>query len=215
MSMSSPDYELKRLVLDAMVPELASNGFRCVIHPKQDTLPAFLQDFQPDMVAYRRDKNLAFEVIAQTSPSRLGNRVLRERFSGHPDWELRFLYAPPVDSGSNVPVASKQTIAEHLDRFDASLDAMGFTAALLTGWALFEAAARALLPSSLTRPQPPANLIEILASDGYVTPDEADRLRRLSRTRNQVAHGRLDLTPSRDDVTLLIAITRSILELAA
>ena len=92
---------------------------------------------------------------------------------------------------------------------------MGLTAALLTGWAVFEAAARALLPSSLIRPQPPARLIETLASEGYVTPDEADMLRRISRTRNELAHGRLDLTPSRDDVAMLIAVTRSMLEPAA
>jgi uncharacterized protein YutE (UPF0331/DUF86 family) len=89
---------------------------------------------------------------------------------------------------------------------------MGPTAALLTGWAVFEAAARALLPSSFPRPQPAARLIETLASEGHVTPDEADRLRGISRTRNEVAHGRLDLTPSRDDVAQLIAMTRSILE---
>jgi hypothetical protein len=89
---------------------------------------------------------------------------------------------------------------------------MGPTAALLTGWAVFEAAARALLPDSLKRPQPPARLIEALASEGYIMPDEADLLRRLSRTRNEVAHGRLDLTPSADDVALLIAVTRSMLE---
>jgi len=215
MSMSLPDYELKQSVLDAMVPELASDGFRCVIHPKRDTLPTFLQEYQPDMVAYRRDKNLAFEIMAQTSAARLKERALRERFAGHPDWELRFVYAPPVNSDANVPVASKQTISDHLDRLDASVDAMGLTAALLTGWAVFEAAARALLPSSLTRPQPPAHLIETLASEGHVTPDEADMLRRLSRTRNQVAHGRLDLTPSRDDVALLMGVTRSILEATA
>jgi hypothetical protein len=141
--------------------------------------------------------------------------MLRERFAGHPDWELRFVYAPPVNSDANIPVVSKQTVSEHLDRLEASVEAMGLAAALLTGWALFEAAARALLPSSLTRPQSPARLIETLASEGYVTPDEADMLRRVSRTRNEIAHGRLDLTPSRDDVALLIAVTRSVLEPAA
>jgi hypothetical protein len=215
MSVSQSNYDFERSVLDTMMPELEADGFRVVIHPKQDTLPLFLQGYQPDMVAYKDTKNLAIEITAQapaTPASRLKERLLRERFAGHPDWELRFVYAPPLSSDANIPAVSKQTVSEHIDRLDASMDAMGPTAALLTGWAVFEAAARALLPSSLTRPQPPARLIEALASDGYVTPDEADMLRRLSRTRNDVAHGRLDLTPSRDDVALLIAVTRSLLE---
>jgi hypothetical protein len=218
MSMSLSGYDLERAVLDTMVPELEADGFRVVIHPKQETLPTFLQGYQPDMVAYKDNKNLAIEIAARAPAapdSKLKERVLRARFAGHPDWELRFVYAPPFNSDANIPVVSKQTVSEHLDRLDASVDAMGLTAALLTGWAVFEAAARALLPSSLTRPQPPARLIETLASEGYVTPDEADMLRRLSRTRNAVAHGRLDLTPSRDDVASLIAVTRSILEPAA
>jgi hypothetical protein len=213
--MSLSGYDLERAVLDTMVPELEADGFRVVIHPKQDTLPTFLQGYQPDMVAYKDNKNLAIEITGRTPSnpaSKLKERVLRERFADRPDWELRFVYAPPVNSDANIPLVSKQTVSEHLDRLDASVDAMGLTAALLTGWAVFEAAARALLPSSLSRPQPPARLIERLASEGYVTPSEADMLRRLSRTRNEVAHGRLDLIPSRDDVALLIAVTRSILE---
>ena len=213
--MSLSGYDLERAVLDTMVPELEADGFRVVIHPKQDTLPTFLQGYQPDMVAYKDNKNLAIEITGRTPSnpaSKLKERVLCERFADRPDWELRFVYAPPVNSDANIPLVSKQTVSEHLDRLDASVDAMGLTAALLTGWAVFEAAARALLPSSLSRPQPPARLIERLASEGYVTPSEADMLRRLSRTRNEVAHGRLDLIPSRDDVALLIAVTRSILE---
>ncbi len=209
---------LEQAVLDTMVPDLEADGFRVVIHPKRDTLPAFLQGYQPDMVAYKDNKNLAIEITGRAPAahtSKQKEHLLSQLFAGHPDWELRFVYAPPINSDANIPAVSKQTVSEHLDRLNGSLDVMGPTAALLTGWAVFEAASRALLPSSLTRPQSPARLIETLASEGYVTPDEADTLRRLSRTRNEVAHGRLDLTPSRDDVEMLIAVTRSILEPAA
>ncbi len=212
MSMSPSGYELERVVLDTMVPGLEADGFRVVVHPRRDTLPTFLQELQPDTVAYKDTRNLVIEVMAQSHASRTKERVLRERFKEHPDWELRLVYAPPASPDADIPVISRQTVSEHLDRLDASAEAMGPTAALLTGWAVFEAAARTLFPSSLTRPQPPARLIETLASEGHVTPDEADLLRRLSRTRNEVAHGRLDLTPSREDVALLTAVTRSILE---
>jgi hypothetical protein len=164
------------------------------------------------MVAYKGDRKLAIEIEPRAPTSDITERSLRDRLAEHPDWELRVIYAPPLNSDADIPVVSRQTVVEHLDRLDGSVDAMGPTAALLTGWAVFEAAARALLPSSFPRPQPAGRLIETLASEGHVTPDEADLLWRISRTRNEVAHGRLDLTPSRDDVAQLIAMTRSILE---
>jgi hypothetical protein len=213
--MSSTGFDLERAVLDIMVPQLEADGFRVVIHPKRDSLPEFLQEFQPDMVAYKTNKNLAIEITSQNPNAERKEKALRERFAEHPDWEFRFVYAPPISSDADIPVVSKQAISKHLDHLAASVDAMGLTPALLTGWTVFEAAARALLPSTFTRPQRPARLIETLASEGYVTPDEADMLRRLSRTRNEVAHGRLDLMPSHDDVALLISVTRSLLDTEA
>ncbi len=82
-------------------------------------------------------------------------------------------------------------------------------------WAAFEAAARRLTPAALARPQNPARLVEAMASEGYVTPDEADVLRHVGRARNEVAHGRLDLPVSREQVESLIAITRTVLRLDA
>ncbi len=215
MSTSLSGYEFERTILDAMVPELEADGFRVFIHPMKDVLPTFFQGYQPDLVAFGRDKNLAIEIKAETTvaPSwKAKEHALHERFAEHPGWELRVVYARPANTDADIPAVSTQTVSEHLDRIGTSVDAMGSTAALLMCWAVFEAAARALLPASLARPQPPARLIETLASEGYITPDEADELRRLSRTRNAVAHGRLDLTPSPDDVERLIAVTRSMLE---
>jgi uncharacterized protein YutE (UPF0331/DUF86 family) len=50
-----------------------------------------------------------------------------------------------------------------------------------------------------------------LAGEGYITPDEADIIRQVSRFRAQIAHGRLDLVPTREQVDGLIRITREML----
>ncbi len=68
------------------------------------------------------------------------------------------------------------------------------TTALLSAWAIFEAAARTVAPDLSRRL--PSRLIEGLAGGGYITPDEADMPRELSRVRSDVSHGRLDLTPT-------------------
>jgi hypothetical protein len=78
MSMSLSGYELERAVLDTMVPELVAEGYRVVIHPKRDMLPTFLRGYQPDMVAYKDNKNLAIEIKAQSPVARVKERVLRE-----------------------------------------------------------------------------------------------------------------------------------------
>ena len=65
MSASLSGYALERAILDTMVPELEADGFRVVIHPKQDTLPTFLQGYRPDMVAYKENKKLAIEIAAR------------------------------------------------------------------------------------------------------------------------------------------------------
>jgi hypothetical protein len=44
----------------------------------------------------------------------LNERALRERFAGHPDWELRLVYAPPFSSDANIPAVSKQTVLSTL-----------------------------------------------------------------------------------------------------
>jgi uncharacterized protein YutE (UPF0331/DUF86 family) len=63
----------------------------------------------------------------------------------------------------------------------------------------------------MQRAQTPIRLLKALASDGYITPDEADMLRQLGRIRKEVAHGRLDLKPVREKVERLLSITRTLL----
>jgi uncharacterized protein YutE (UPF0331/DUF86 family) len=79
---------------------------------------------------------------------------------------------------------------------------------------VFEAAARGLIPGNLGRPQTPERLLEILASEGYITPGEADALRTLGQLRNDAAHGRLDAAITRDQLADLVSVTRTLLELS-
>ena len=77
-----------------------------------------------------------------------------------------------------------------------------------------EATARLAEPLNFTRPQPSARLVEFLASQGYVTPDEAGLLRSLGRLRNAASHGSLDLSVDRQSLVKLVAITQGLLDMA-
>ena len=80
-------------------------------------------------------------------------------------------------------------------------------------WSTFEAIGRALLPARLGRPQTPARLVEVLASDGIVTPQEAEVLRRASAIRNVVVHGGIDTVVDDQLLGEVIAILMTLAEI--
>ncbi|WP_254070348.1 hypothetical protein [Acidisphaera sp. L21] len=211
--MSSYSSQREDAVFQAVVPQLEAEGFSVFLHPSASMLPAFLQGYRPDAIAYKGDRKMAIEITARTQNDGSKLKRLREALQAHPEWELQVFYAPPLRNEDAIPASSRETIEEHLQRIEGSLEAMGTTAALLLAWATFEAAARRLVPDGFAQPQSPSRLIEVLASQGYVTPDEADTLRGLIQIRNAAAHGRLDLTTTRSQVEDLVGVTRTILAL--
>jgi uncharacterized protein YutE (UPF0331/DUF86 family) len=211
--MSSYSSSREEAVLETLLPQLEAEGFEVFVHPSRAMLPVFLNTYQPDAIALKGDRKVAIEVTSPTGESQKKVEYLSKLFSEHADWELRIVYAPPRTNDEIIPVASAEVIEEHLVRIEHAFDVMGPASALLTAWAVFEAAARSLIPVDLERPQAPARLLQTLASNGYVTPDEAAMLRRLGQIRNGVAHGRLDITPTREQVEGLIDVTRTLLRL--
>ena len=212
--MSTFSSAMEEAALRTVVPSLEAEGFQVFVHPSRQMLPAFLSKFRPDAIAIRPDKKLALEVMggsASSNDQRHRTRLLRAMFAKHPDWELRVVYVPGSEPVEIIPVSSREAIESYLVHVERSFEGMGPAAALLAAWAAFEAAARALSPEALGRPQPAARVIEALAGQGHITPDEADLVRHLSRMRAQIAHGRLDLVPAREQVGKLIGITREML----
>jgi hypothetical protein len=209
--MSSTYGQLEAAVLETLRPQLEADGFEVFLHPSRSMLPPFLRTYQPDAIAIRGDKKIAIEVTSYGGQLEEKLENLRELFSERADWELRIAYAPSRVPDISVP--PREVIEEHLNRIPAAFDTVGPTASLLLAWSVFEAAARSLMQNDLGRPQAPARLLEVLASDGYIAPGEADVLRRLGRLRNEAAHGRLDVVLTRDDLAELVQITRTILEL--
>lgn len=212
--MSASSSRIEEAALQAVVPSLEAEGFQVFVQPTRRMLPSFMERYQPDAIAVRPDKKVALEVLAnsaQTGGYRERVTRLQAMFADHPDWEFRVIYAPESDAAEDIPVSPREAIEELLARVEAAYDAMGPAAALLAAWAAFEAAARALAPNVYGRPQPTSRLIEGLAGEGYITPDEADIIRQVSRFRVQIAHGRLDLVPAREHVGGLIRITREML----
>jgi hypothetical protein len=212
--MSSTHVQSDAAILQMLVPGLEAEGFRVFMHPAQSFLPPFMQGYQPDAIATKGDRKIAIEVTSGPGAANRRLQDLQRMFASHTDWELRVIYAPRQQTDQAIPVSSQAVIAENLDRLLTVYDQAGAIPALLMGWSIFEAAARSLAPETLERPQTTGRLLEALASDGSITPDEADGLRQIARLRNEAAHGRLDVTVAREQIEALASVTRTLLELS-
>lgn len=204
----------EQAVFQTLLPQLEAEGFHVFVHPSKTMLPPFMKVYRPDAIAYKGDRKLAIEVVGDTPGLDLKAQRLVELFTSHPEWELRFVHASPRQRENAIPVTSKENIEASLQQIESSLDIMGSSAALLYGWAVFEAAARSLTQEALDKGRASSSLLEKIASEGYITPDEADALRRTNRIRNEIAHGRLDLKPDLSEVKSLLRVTRTLLALS-
>jgi uncharacterized protein YutE (UPF0331/DUF86 family) len=200
-------------LLESMVPRLASEGFEVFIHPSPSILPPFMRDYRPDAIALRADKKIAIEIKRSGKGSASQARQLKKLFSEHKEWELRFYYAEPRSAHSGIEVESLPAIQSVVEELRKLRDANLTLSALLVGWSALEAVARALLPQRLVREQTSIKLIEALASEGWLTPDEADDLRGIATLRNAAAHGQLTVPIDTKHIDELMAILQTLTEL--
>jgi uncharacterized protein YutE (UPF0331/DUF86 family) len=201
-------------VLQQVIPALQEDGYTVYREPSRQLLPSFMQGYRPDAIALRQDKNLAIEVLIERPNAREKENRLKERFKDRADWELRIYYARPSSRSPGLPLMPSETIDGSVASVEALAQAGQIKAALLIGWATFEALARTVSPDKFTRPQTPARLIEVLATEGAITPSEADVLRQLANSRNRLVHGALDQPVTSADVQNLIAILKTLRRLA-
>ena len=173
-----------------------------------------MKGYQPDAIALKPDRKIAIEVKASRTGAAKQAQVqdMRALFDGHPEWEFRLVYAPPSSRAPDIATEPKTVIEANLNRLTAIYDQSGPVPALLSGWSVFEAAARLLTPDDLGRAQTPSQLLQRLALDGAITMDEADRLRQLGPVRNEAAHGRLEIAFSREDLLGMIEVIRTLLD---
>jgi uncharacterized protein YutE (UPF0331/DUF86 family) len=169
-------------------------------------LPAFLREIRPDAIALSEKKNLAIEIARDTSEARQHLQQLSSQIRGQPKWELRVFWVSPTASRATFTVQPLANLRERIEEAKKLLAEGHRGSALLIGWATFEAICRALMPGSFKFPQTPARLVEVISSEGYITPDEADRIRFLAQARNGFIHGNLDIPMDTEEIAFFIEL---------
>jgi len=204
--------EQEAAILESVLPQLQSEGFEVFAHPSTRMLPPFMHGYIPDAIALRGDRKLAIEVTSEASQSKERLSKIQALFSGRNDWELRVYWVSPSKGPRPVERVDRRTIDHSLASIEELSQTGKTSPALLMAWATFEAIGRALLPDAFVRPQTPGRLVEVLAAEGHLTPDEADDLRRLAELRNRLIHGGLALNVSAQDIVKFLT---SLKQLAA
>ena len=200
--------------LQILVPRYEAEGFSVFLHPAREMLPPFMRGYRPDAIAVKDGKRIAIEIKRDVTRQAPQMEQLQQIFSKHPEWELRVYYIPARPEEEDIQAPDLPDIDAALAEVDQLKRSGHLHAALIMAWAALEAAGRAVLPEDLARPQPGNKLIEILASEGVVTPTEADSLRKLISLRNAATHGDFAVPITEQEVAQVVAAASLIIGMA-
>ncbi len=201
--------------LQTLVPGYEAEGFSVFLHPGREMLPKFMHGYRPDAIAIKGNKKIAIEIKGHAGGRSAHIEQFQKAISEHPDWELRVYYIPDRSDNQHLNPPSPAEIDTALAEVSQLKQDGHLRAALLMAWAGLEAASRALLPDRLGRAQTLGSLVEVLASEGIVTPNEADELRRAYSLRNAAAHGNFAAPITEAEVDRVIAAARLIKTMAS
>jgi uncharacterized protein YutE (UPF0331/DUF86 family) len=193
-------------VLQRLVPDLQAEGYEVYIHPNRALLPTFLKSYEPDAIGLRDDHNLAIEVTRKSPDAQKRVERIVHLFKGRTDWELRIVWITPATSTKTMQLQTVSTIRKRLKEIRELADGEHYGPALLLAWATVEATARLLASKHFERPQTPGRLVQVLASEGILTPTEADDLRALADKRNKFIHGELQTRITRAEIERIASI---------
>ncbi len=173
-------------------------------------LPPFLGSYIPDAIALRDDKNLVIEIKHRSQRAESTLKDLAKRFEGQNRWEFRVVWVNPSEAHDGPAPQSREAIMVRLKEISKLLDSGFVEPAMLTCWATFEAIGRKLMAREFSRPQTPGRLVQVLATEGLITPDEADTLRELAEIRNRFVHGELNVAMTRAQIESFVKILSSL-----
>jgi REase_AHJR-like len=197
-------------MLETIRPRFEAEGFDVFLHPSPSILPPFMKDYRPDAIAIGPQKKIAIQVVRPVENAEKITQ-LQKLIDQHSDWELHVVRVPP-GAPKVIDVASRSSIDGAIGRVLELRNGGQLVPALVMSWAVVEAIGRALLPEKFGRPQTPGRLVELLAYEGYLAPDDADGVRPLIALRNEAVHGALNTAVDGPAVDQFIAILRKLAE---
>lgn len=210
------EQELKKL---AGVYE--GQGYKVIVRPKPEDLPAFAKDFKVEILAGRADEGVLVSVKKNRQEMEADKDMpgYAEITSEHPGWRYDFAILEGEEPWARELRGALDFSGEDVIRTLGEAEEMvrmGFTrAAVITAWSALEAAMRMRLRAS---GEPagwgttPRQMLNELYSSGILQGDEFARLEGLSQVRNQIVHGFASPTSDAEMVTFMANLARRLVD---
>ncbi|MBK1793275.1 hypothetical protein JHL21_02045 [Devosia sp. WQ 349] len=193
--------------------EWQARGFDVQVEPRSFSgLEDVFRYYQPDLIATKGNEKFAIEVKSKGVKSNPGAEQNLERvrslFERHPDWKFQVVYYGQAQD--DLPKLALDQLQVEFQAVDA-ISSVDPRLALIKLWSLAEALVRTIYPSHTQRPQSPGRLVELLAGQGDILPEQAAQMRAMAAKRNRFVHGDLTVSVTVQDVADMKAILLELL----
>jgi Holliday junction resolvase-like predicted endonuclease len=193
-------------------------GYRVMVEPRGDCLPAFALGLDIDLIATKPGEAVVVEVKQNRSELDRDRQLtsLANLVNAQPGWGFDLVIIDPETPVEKLLPRSQEPSTEQIQQMLARAEQLlagdELPLACIVAWAAAEATMRAIkLSGAIAGRSEPAELMRTLYAHGDVTPAEFQQLREAFNHRTQAVHGLL--TPDLDESSVrgLIDITRRML----
>ncbi len=181
-------------------------GYTFQANPSHEALPSFLSNYRPDAIAVKGDEKVIIEVKSRkTRASEFLLSELQKRISQEKDWRLDVVYASmsPEDS-LNISIPQLERINQQLKEIEELTTKGHVRAAFILSWSLLEAALNRLNADEINHARNPGQVVQALATRGFLDRGAEQILRQLAQLRNRIVHGDLDANAEQKDVAQVL-----------
>jgi HEPN domain-containing protein len=205
--------------LEHVANRYRQQGYKVILDPGPDDLPAFARDFKVEILATRPDGGVL--VSAKGSSFEFENNPDLSRYAdfieNQPGWRYDVFVLgppPPVPGPSEVADASEEEISRALADSERLLEAGFRPQAITSAWAALESAMRHKLRAmgdDAGWGTSPGTMLNELVSSGVLSRGEFRDLEGISRARNMIVHGFSAPETGHGAVTFVSDIARRLL----
>ncbi|MGE0561596.1 MAG: hypothetical protein AB7O47_07255 [Flavobacteriales bacterium] len=192
--------------------EYKNKGYEVIIEPRSSlTVPNFIKNFQPDLIALSETDNVVIEV--KSSESKTDFKSLEELaniVNSKENWRFELVFTNPRNKFSidnQLTLIDLNKIQQRIQVCNDLLVQNNVEPAFLLAWSTLEAGIRYKLNllelnDDLSK-RPPLHLMKSLYSFGIIGQSQLRKLEMLNQLRNQLIHG-FNATLNRENVYELI-----------
>lgn len=179
-----------QLAIERLAKRYKREGYRVIIEPGRDDLPADLRDTAPDLLAISREEAVIVEVKGDDADRADKWARFAEFARKTPGWRFDLYTGKDLAELNAAPLSSDE-IRKRFEEASELFSAGYQDAALLSVWSGIEATLRLLASRKRlkTVDQRPGTLIGSLYAEGFLDDSQYRSLLRAMEMRNRAVHG--------------------------